>query len=153
MMPLSLYSLRLGILKIGLCLFPLLSKPCQAQNGVTGYSVTRYTDENGLPQNSVSSITCDSNGFLWLATEDGLVRFDGQSFFIFSKTILNTSDNRFRHFLPPVGNPGMAEPLFYTHNTFNKSYVGIYANSNAKAVQGYPDTDIRKKVRNKVKRG
>ncbi|MFO0454293.1 MAG: two-component regulator propeller domain-containing protein, partial [Pseudomonadota bacterium] len=31
----------------------------------------------GLPQNTVNATLQDSQGFLWIATEDGLVRFDG----------------------------------------------------------------------------
>lgn len=42
-----------------------------------------YTDEDGLPQNSVYSIAEDELGFIWLATERGLVRFDGKNFKVF----------------------------------------------------------------------
>lgn len=44
------------------------------------YTISHYTDENGLPQNSVKFIAPDDDGFLWLATENGLVRFDGDRF-------------------------------------------------------------------------
>ncbi len=44
------------------------------------YHLAHYTDENGLPQNSVKFIAPDREGFLWLATENGLVRFDGLQF-------------------------------------------------------------------------
>lgn len=47
------------------------------------YAVRHFTDEDGLPQNSVKGITADKNGFLWLATENGLTRFDGNYFFNF----------------------------------------------------------------------
>lgn len=42
--------------------------------------VSRYTTDNGLPQNSVKSIAFDRWGFCWLATEMGLVRYDGKIF-------------------------------------------------------------------------
>lgn len=58
------------------------------------YSLTQYTDENGLPQNSVKNIVSDSKGFIWLATENGLVRFDGNNFYTFFKANTGISDNR-----------------------------------------------------------
>lgn len=48
------------------------------------YAVRHFTDEDGLPQNSVKGISADKNGFLWLATENGLTRFDGNYFLNFS---------------------------------------------------------------------
>lgn len=62
--------------------------------GQQGYSVEHYTAENGLPQNSVKGISADSQGFIWLATEDGLVRFNGRSFHVFNSSNLNVKTNR-----------------------------------------------------------
>ena len=45
---------------------------------------TRNTT-NGLPQNSVVSIAQTQDGYIWLATFDGLARFDGVRFKIFRK--------------------------------------------------------------------
>ena len=42
--------------------------------------------ENGLPQNTVQALAQTPDGFLWIATEVGLVRFDGVSFTVFDKT-------------------------------------------------------------------
>jgi len=39
-----------------------------------------FTVEDGLPANEISSIIQTQNGFLWLATDGGLARFDGQRF-------------------------------------------------------------------------
>lgn len=39
-----------------------------------------YTAKNGLAQNDVNDFAKDSCGFIWLATENGLSRFDGYSF-------------------------------------------------------------------------
>ena len=42
--------------------------------------MTNYNSDNALPQNSIKGMAFDRNGFLWLATEMGLVRFDGRNF-------------------------------------------------------------------------
>jgi len=48
-----------------------------------GYVIQHYNDENGLPQNSVNDLLFDKNGYLWLGTQVGLVRFNGNSFKLF----------------------------------------------------------------------
>lgn len=67
------------------------------------YTLRHYTSENGLPQNSVAAITQDDDGFIWLTTYNGLVRFDGQSFTTFNNTALGLSNNMFVGFLPDAG--------------------------------------------------
>ena len=47
------------------------------------YGRQSWAMENGLPQNSVHALLQTRNGFLWLGTEAGLVRFDGNSFAVF----------------------------------------------------------------------
>ncbi|HLO56508.1 MAG TPA: ATP-binding protein [Saprospiraceae bacterium] len=42
--------------------------------------VLQYTDENGLPQNSAKELVFDESGFLWVATESGMVIYDGVHF-------------------------------------------------------------------------
>jgi ligand-binding sensor domain-containing protein len=49
------------------------------------YGFDVWTTANGLPQNTVNGITQTPNGYLWLATFDGLARFDGVRFTIFDK--------------------------------------------------------------------
>lgn len=43
-----------------------------------------YKVEDGLPSNTVRSLTQDSFGFMWFGTENGLSRFDGYTFKNFS---------------------------------------------------------------------
>ena len=45
---------------------------------------THFTTENGLPSNTVRGLAQDSLGFIWFATDGGLVRFDGQRCSVFS---------------------------------------------------------------------
>ena len=42
--------------------------------------------ENGLPQNTVQALAQTADGFLWIGTEVGLVRFDGNSFLMLDQT-------------------------------------------------------------------
>lgn len=43
-----------------------------------------WQTESGLPQNTVHAILQTRDGFLWIATEGGLVRFDGEDFSTFT---------------------------------------------------------------------
>ena len=43
-----------------------------------------WTTDNGLPQVSVNSILQTRDGFLWLTTFGGLVRYDGLRFQVFN---------------------------------------------------------------------
>ena len=82
------------------------------------FDITHYSDENGLPQNSVKAIMKDNNGFVWLATEDGLVRFDGQSFYTFNRTNISITGNRIHGFVPSLKD--------YTVN--NKNFTALNEN-------------------------
>ena len=63
-------------------------------------AITQYTHEvwqtdHGLPQNSITTIKQTKDGFLWLGTQEGLVRFDGVQFTVFDKN--NTPQIRDNH--------------------------------------------------------
>jgi len=47
---------------------------------LTSYQRQSWQTESGLPQNTVHAIVQTHDGYLWLATEGGLVRFDGLKF-------------------------------------------------------------------------
>jgi diguanylate cyclase (GGDEF)-like protein len=51
---------------------------------VTQYVQSSWNSESGLPQNSVHAMAQTSDGFLWMGTEEGLARFDGVSFKVFT---------------------------------------------------------------------
>jgi signal transduction histidine kinase/ligand-binding sensor domain-containing protein len=46
----------------------------------TRYTVTTWTEKDGLPSSQVRAIVQTGDGFLWLATSAGVVRFDGVTF-------------------------------------------------------------------------
>jgi len=45
-----------------------------------------WTANDGLPQNSASSIKQTRDGYIWFSTQDGLARFDGVDFTVFDRT-------------------------------------------------------------------
>ncbi|GAB4021718.1 hypothetical protein GCM10028773_31540 [Spirosoma koreense] len=80
-----------------------LQSYCNAQSrSVATFTLTHYTDENGLPQNSIKGVAPDNLGFVWLGTENGLVRFDGQHFYAFTKSNAAFATNRFYGLQPSL---------------------------------------------------
>ncbi|HVC48336.1 MAG TPA: two-component regulator propeller domain-containing protein [Terracidiphilus sp.] len=49
------------------------------------YGRQSWVMENGLPQNTIHALAQTPDGFVWLGTEVGLVRFDGHSFAVFDR--------------------------------------------------------------------
>jgi ligand-binding sensor domain-containing protein/signal transduction histidine kinase len=50
---------------------------------LANYGRQAWVMENGLPQNTVQTLLQGRQGFVWLGTEVGLVRFDGSGFAVF----------------------------------------------------------------------
>jgi ligand-binding sensor domain-containing protein len=50
------------------------------------YRFDHWTTDDGLPQNTVTSVVQTRDGYLWLTTLDGLARFDGVRFTVFDKS-------------------------------------------------------------------
>jgi ligand-binding sensor domain-containing protein len=49
------------------------------------YSLAAWHAEEGLPHNRVQAIAQTQDGYLWLATQEGLARFDGVRFTVFDR--------------------------------------------------------------------
>ena len=63
-------------------------RPAQAldpQLAVSQYVFDNWQIQQGLPQNSVEALARTPDGYLWLATHEGLVRFDGVRFTVFDR--------------------------------------------------------------------
>lgn len=69
-----------------------------------------WDNSNGLPQNAVFALEKDNQGYLWIATEEGLVRFDGISHKVFDQETY----------------PEMLEQTYYS---FFKTPGGIWASA------------------------
>lgn len=59
---------------------------------IAQYGLDAWATRDGLPQNSVAALLQTRNGYLWMGTEEGLVRFDGVRFTVYST--LNTPSFR-----------------------------------------------------------
>ena len=58
----------------------LLAVAGPANAAEPGWAVKQWTTAHGLPQSSVTALAQTPDGFLWVGTSDGLVRFDGTRF-------------------------------------------------------------------------
>jgi signal transduction histidine kinase/ligand-binding sensor domain-containing protein len=72
------------------------------------YRSTQWTADSGLPQNSVRGLAQTSDGFIWVATLNGLAKFDGIRFTVFDKS--NTSGMSSSRFVSMV--PGADDDLW-----------------------------------------
>ncbi|MGK9368481.1 ligand-binding sensor domain-containing protein [Melioribacter sp. Ez-97] len=57
------------------------------------YVIEKWTNKDGLPQNSVYGIMQSKDGFLWFGTEEGFVRYDGVRFEVFSSENIGLMNN------------------------------------------------------------
>jgi ligand-binding sensor domain-containing protein len=53
---------------------------------LTQYVHNTWQTDQGLPQNSVQAVLQTRDGYLWIGTQEGLVRFDGAHFDIFDRS-------------------------------------------------------------------
>jgi len=56
-----------------------------AQTTIAEYRFDVWTAESGLPRDFLYDILQSREGYLWMSTLDGLVRFDGVRFTVFNK--------------------------------------------------------------------
>lgn len=87
-------------------LFLCLSRQVSSQK-IESNLISRYSTEQGLSNNTIHSILQDNNGFIWIATEEGLNKFDGKNFtqFAINKGRYSLSHNRTQTMLlAPDGN-------------------------------------------------
>lgn len=89
------------------CSLLLLSAFLSAQTTPSPYTIQHYTDEDGLPQNSVKCLVPDEHGFVWMGTENGLVRFDGKQFLAFNGSNLPIRNSRIIYVCPNVNGKGI----------------------------------------------
>lgn len=70
-------------------ILPFMALSLRAQTPVNN-KVLKYSLKDGLSFEIANSITQDARGFIWIATNDGLNRFDGSSFKVFKSKQRNS---------------------------------------------------------------
>lgn len=106
------------LFKIFLTVFLLVSNVIYAQNNY--FEEWFSADTEHLPQNSVKSIAPDKYGFVWMTTENGLVRFDGKNFKTFNSSNINTLSNRFLYLYGSIEKDSLQT---FTENYNNKIII------------------------------
>ena len=70
--------LKLSPLFFALLFFFLVSSVAQADERIpTSVRFRHLSAENGLLNNNIETIFQDSQGFIWIGTQNGLIRYDG----------------------------------------------------------------------------
>lgn len=83
-------SFPLGLLVLALLVLVSPALPALPKGLSLGQLVMdHWNDRSGLPSNSVLDVLQDKQGYIWLASYDGLIRFDGRSFNVFTKESRN----------------------------------------------------------------
>jgi len=117
----------------------LIVPGAEAQNNNNDYRFRVYTQEEGLASGSLRGIAAGNTGFLWFFSRNGLSRFDGHNFKIFSPDPKNPgsiSSYTTRSMLVD----GNDNKLFRTDNSISKfiSDSGIFR----KLVRYYDDDEV-----------
>ncbi|MBC7651938.1 MAG: hypothetical protein H7101_09320, partial [Deinococcales bacterium] len=69
--------MRFIYVTVAICFFTVAGKAQQP-------NYTAFTVNDGLPSNYIYRAVEDNNGFLWVATDAGIARFDGKHFQVFT---------------------------------------------------------------------
>jgi Two component regulator propeller len=77
------FAARLACAAAGLWLAAASGSALNPSTPIAQYGRDVWDGDSGLPQNSVEVILQTRDGYLWLGTQEGLVRFDGVRFTIF----------------------------------------------------------------------
>jgi len=90
----NIYILLFLFLFLCIC-YPLIA--LDPNRRITQYMVQTWDMQSGLPANSIFALQQTRDGYLWIGTQDGLVRFDGHHFELYnSKKIPQLKDNMIR---------------------------------------------------------
>ncbi len=81
---LGIVMLQVSLLAYGQVLIPF--EQIKVTKPLSQYTIKQWSMNNGLPNNAVMDIAKTSEGFMWLATFNGLTRFDGKEFRVYNRS-------------------------------------------------------------------
>ncbi len=108
--------MRPGLLYI---VFLLVFISCDKEAYAQATQVVNYTTRDGLPSNNIYRTIIDDKGFLWVATDNGIARFDGKRFKVFT-TAQGLTDNEIVELHIDSNKVVWAIPFLHTPCYFNE---------------------------------
>lgn len=79
------HSTKLFFLSLVLLIFSPAAASLDTPPELDKYVLRTWTIQSGLPQNTITALAQTREGYIWIGTSAGLVRFDGVKFKTFSK--------------------------------------------------------------------
>lgn len=121
-----------------IALFSSMQMPAFAESVLAQNVMTIWTDREGLPSDTILDVVQDAAGYIWLASYDGLVRFDGEKF-----TVMNAASDGFDGKSARVLELGPDGSLWIGTNTAGlyRYFRGVFTKYGKE--QGLPDLSIR----------
>ena len=74
-------------LLFSLLIFPITTYALDPNRAITQYVIDLWNIDKGLPNSAINDIAQTPDGYLWLATSGGLIRFDGVHFKTFDSSV------------------------------------------------------------------
>ncbi len=96
--------------------------------GTPGYGVDSWREAEGLPQSRIRAILQTHDGYIWLATDNGVVRFNGSTFTSFTVETGSLKDN---------------EVWALKEDSENALWIGTYGGGMTRYKNGHFDTFTR----------
>ena len=140
-----------------ICLLLSSSKAQPSFSLLKEYSIETWTTEKGLPSNNLRQVYQDKRGYIWMSSYNGLIRFDGHSFDIYTSDELpNLKSNAFK----VISEDDSGKMYFGTQtsglfnfdgvsfeqssiaNSFSKSITSIFSDSRGRVWVGAQDQGL-----------
>ncbi len=71
------------------------------------FMLDRWDNSNGLPQNSVTTMVQTRDGFIWMGTEEGFVKFDGIKFRLYDDSSLPLENHSTKFIFEDIKSPNI----------------------------------------------